>query len=257
MMWLLVGALLCVLIFTVAVIVVLHYAIFQYENTKLENLTRQIKQKNGADILNKVIAKRAFTTFDLNASIKKSKQFASELLQKTVGAVQKVKEINPQDAAKSVAQATVSGAKTVAGGVEKLFTPIEQSRGESTAHSPQISEKMQSVEPTPTEQKKQEYQNDVEKIVTNRAQDAATINIVTENTVTASSAFTKLEQRILKQLQESGMQNYDVWLQLGQLYVKFDEADKAKEVFALVLKHAPAGSKLKETARNGLIGLGS
>jgi len=255
MTWLLVGALLCVLIFTVAVIVVLHYAIFQYENTKLENLTRQIKQKNGADILNKVIAKRAFTTFDLNASIKKSKQFASQLLQKTVGAVQKVKEITPQDAAKSVAQATVSGAKTVADGVEKLFTPIEQSRGESTPQSPVPTTPI--AETTPTEQKKQEYQNDVEKIVTNRAQDAATINIVTENTVTASSAFTKLEQRILKQLQESGMQNYDVWLQLGQLYVKFDEADKAKEVFALVLKHAPAGSKLKETARNGLIGLGS
>lgn len=241
---LLIVAFACIVVSSLLLVLLVQHAITGYEKEKLDTLTRQIKQKNGADILTKVIAKRAFTTFDLNASIKKSKEIAADFLQKTVGAVKKIR--SPAQAAKSAAHT-----------VEQLFVPI------TPEESPTVTPQKESPEPTTAPKKvdspipHQEYQKDVDKIVTRHTTDAATLNIVTEKTASTSSAFTKLEQRILTQLQDSGMQNYDIWLQLAQLYVKFDEAEKAKEVFALVLKHSPAGSKLKETARNGLIGLGS
>jgi len=67
------------------------------------------------------------------------------------------------------------------------------------------------------------------------------------------SVFEKLEMRVLNKLKNAGMDNYDIWLELGDLYAKFDEKEKAKEVYALILKHSQGG--LKEMARNRLIGL--
>jgi hypothetical protein len=241
---LLIGAFGCIVVFSLLLILLVQHAITGYEKEKLDTLTRQIKQKNGADILTKVIAKRAFTTFDLNASIKKSKQIAAEFLQKTVGAVKKI-------------GSPVQVAKNAARGVEQLFVPITPEQTTPTATPPPATPEPEKKTDSPTAPHHPEYQKDVDKIVARHSTDTATLNIVAEKTTSSSPAFAKLEHRILTQLQESGMQNYDIWLQLGQLYVKFDEAEKAKEVFALVLKHSPAGSKLKETARNGLIGLGT
>ncbi|NJS41226.1 hypothetical protein HC766_02480 [Candidatus Gracilibacteria bacterium] len=34
------------------------------------------------------------------------------------------------------------------------------------------------------------------------------------------------------------MADYDIWLDLGDLYAKYGEDKKAKEIYALVLKHA-------------------
>lgn len=67
------------------------------------------------------------------------------------------------------------------------------------------------------------------------------------------SLFEKLETRILTKLRESGLDHYDIWVELGDLYLKFDEKEKAREVFALVLKHSEGTPK--ELARNRLIGL--
>jgi hypothetical protein len=68
------------------------------------------------------------------------------------------------------------------------------------------------------------------------------------------STFDNLENRILAKLKESGMSNYDIWLELGDLYLKYNENKKAMEVYALVLKHSK-NEKHKELARNGLIGI--
>jgi hypothetical protein len=68
------------------------------------------------------------------------------------------------------------------------------------------------------------------------------------------SLFEKVENRILEKLKTSGLNNYDIWLELGELYVKYDEKEKATEVFALVLKHT-TDEHQKEQARNFLIGL--
>ena len=66
--------------------------------------------------------------------------------------------------------------------------------------------------------------------------------------------FEKLENRILRRLQKSGMSDYDIWLELGDLYVKYNETKKAMEIYALVLKHS-VNDIQKEKAMNKLIGL--
>jgi len=74
------------------------------------------------------------------------------------------------------------------------------------------------------------------------------------NSKVANAVFEKLEARILDKLKQSGLNHYSVWIELGELYVKFDEKEKASEVFALVLKNTK-DEKEKELARNRLISL--
>lgn len=83
----------------------------------------------------------------------------------------------------------------------------------------------------------------------------ATINIAgkAEKDDKDMTLFEKLEARVLAKLKRDGLDNYDIWLELGDLYIKFGEKEKAREVFALVLKHAEGSAK--EMARNRLIGL--
>lgn len=63
--------------------------------------------------------------------------------------------------------------------------------------------------------------------------------------------FEKIEKKILDRLQESGLRDYNIWIQLGDFYLKYEEHEKAKEIFALVLKQASGDQK--EIARNRLI----
>jgi hypothetical protein len=65
--------------------------------------------------------------------------------------------------------------------------------------------------------------------------------------------FQKLEQRILQKLKEIGVGNYDLWLDLADLYVKNDLNIKAKEIYTYIAKNGDMQSKQK--AVNGLIGL--
>ena len=69
-----------------------------------------------------------------------------------------------------------------------------------------------------------------------------------------ATVFEKYENRLLAKLKDSGMANYDIWLELGDMYLKYNESKKAIEIYALVLKHSK-NEKQKETARNGLIGI--
>lgn len=73
----------------------------------------------------------------------------------------------------------------------------------------------------------------------------------TGKTDTDMTQFEKIERRILDRLQASGLKNYDIWIQLGDFYLKYGELEKAKEIFALVLKQA--NGEQKEIARNRLI----
>jgi hypothetical protein len=66
--------------------------------------------------------------------------------------------------------------------------------------------------------------------------------------------FEKKLTKLLEKLQDSGMGDYDIWLDLGDLYAKYSEENKAKEIYALVSKHTQ-DSSLKEKAINRLIGL--
>lgn len=67
------------------------------------------------------------------------------------------------------------------------------------------------------------------------------------------SVLARIEKRLLAKLKEEGLNRYDIWLELGDVYDKYGEHDKAREVYALVLKH---GSELdKKRAVERLISL--
>ena len=82
------------------------------------------------------------------------------------------------------------------------------------------------------------------------------ISVITETTTEDSTnltEFDKFEQRLLNKLSTSGTDNYDLWLDLANLYIKNNANNKAKEIFTYVAKNAKDGNKQK--AINGLIGL--
>ncbi|NJK70931.1 MAG: hypothetical protein HC932_01555 [Thermales bacterium] len=79
-------------------------------------------------------------------------------------------------------------------------------------------------------------------------------NLKTQQLKEEMGLFEKRETKLLIKLQDSGMADYDIWLDLGDLYAKYGEDKKAKEIYALVLKHAQE-EQLKEKATNKLIGL--
>jgi hypothetical protein len=68
------------------------------------------------------------------------------------------------------------------------------------------------------------------------------------------SSFQKLEARLYEKLKQSGMSNYDIWLELGDLYHKYDDNKKAMEIYAVVSKHTK-DEKQRQIAINKLIGL--
>lgn len=65
--------------------------------------------------------------------------------------------------------------------------------------------------------------------------------------------YEKIEASILEKLQQTGLNHYDIWLELGKHYEKYNETEKAIEVYSMVMKHSEG--KNKEIARNGLIAL--
>ena len=94
----------------------------------------------------------------------------------------------------------------------------------------------------------------------NKIKEEATIGLIRsdvsdlQKSKDGATVFVKYENRLLAKLKDSGMANYDIWLELGDMYLKYNESKKAIEIYALVLKHSK-NEKQKETARNGLIGI--
>lgn len=227
------------------------YALWYYENQKVIDLANQMKASNQSSILNRGLGKRGFTTFDLNASINRSKSVAKGIMSATVQGV--------SDFAKTVQKSKFLG--TVGKNARKTVSGITTGIGSIIKPAQDQSHPVPDIDQlTPEEKKEKAYQEDVEKIMdqqsTHSSTTSATLDLAkgSEKTPQPSmTMFEKMELRILNSLKESGMTNYDIWLELGTLYKKFGQNEKAKEVFALVLKHA--GDVNKERARNELIGL--
>lgn len=224
------------------------YALWYYENQKVIDLANQMKANNQTSILNKGLGKRGFTTFDLNASINRSKSMAKGIVSATVhgvtGFAKTVSKGGFLGNVKKEAKKTMNG---ITNGLGSIIKPAQDNQS-------------QEVELSPQERKEQMYHRDVDKILEQQVPQTtthqATLDLAKGSEKKAEpnmTMFEKMELRILNNLKESGMTNYDIWLELGALYKKFGQNEKAKEVFALVLKHA--GDTNKERARNELIGL--
>jgi hypothetical protein len=228
------------------------YALWYYENQKVLDLANHIKSSNQSSILSTGMGKRGFSSFDLNASINRSKSIAKGIVSATVQGVTDIaSNVKKSNFFGTVGMATKKTAQGITTGLTSLVKPVKDSE-----------DQMQSeVAPAPSveEIKQQSYEADVDKLIKDAPEETnntATLNLAKgSGQVEAEdlTVFEKLELRILNRLKESGMTNYDIWIELGALYKKFGQNEKAKEVFALVLKHA--GDTNKERARNELIGM--
>ena len=74
-----------------------------------------------------------------------------------------------------------------------------------------------------------------------------------EDQVKDTGLFDKLEDKILEKLKKVGLSNYDIWLDLANLYEDFEQKEKAMEVYTMILKHADG--KEKDMARDRLISI--
>ena len=96
------------------------------------------------------------------------------------------------------------------------------------------------------------HQQDITTII--QPTQGATLNLAIEDKpIKDTTTYDKIEKSILSKLQETGLNHYDIWLELGHFYQKYDEKEKAKEIFAMVMKHAQGRDK--DLARDGLIAL--
>lgn len=64
--------------------------------------------------------------------------------------------------------------------------------------------------------------------------------------------YQKLESEILDKLKKVGFNHFDIWLQLGQLYEDYNEKQKAKEIYIMIMKNTN-NDKIKEQAKNKLL----
>lgn len=84
--------------------------------------------------------------------------------------------------------------------------------------------------------------------------EVATLDLASKNSNQNADTNSKIEDRILEKLQKSNLTDYNLWLELGNFYVKTDNPKKAREIFNLVMNNTK-DANLKDMAVKSLIGL--
>ena len=85
----------------------------------------------------------------------------------------------------------------------------------------------------------------------------ATLDLASEEAIKTQKSkdevYEKIENSILDKLKVAGLSHYDIWLELGKHYEKYNEREKAIEIYSMVMKHSEGRNK--DIARDGLIAL--
>lgn len=85
----------------------------------------------------------------------------------------------------------------------------------------------------------------------------ATLDLASEEAIKTQKSkdevYEKIENSILDKLKIAGLSHYDIWLELGKHYEKYNEREKAIEIYSMVMKHSEGRNK--DIARDGLIAL--
>ncbi len=140
---------------------------------------------------------------------------------------------------------------------KKITQIIENSSSQENPNSATIEQNIQTdikQNPNPTQSNESFNIKEANSIIKTDTTGGATLNLaVDDSKIKDTTTYDKIEKSILTKLQETGLNHYDIWLELGQFYQKYDEKEKAIEIFAMVMKHAQG--KDKDLARDGLIAL--
>jgi hypothetical protein len=263
-----------------------NFAWVLWEKERVDNLTKQIKPTEEQDDLFKRKQSREYTqSFDIRSFGKKGVTRAHQAYEKTMVAISDGKYPGWVGRVIDIFNQTrrdfFASVRSFIKYLLHLAKPDEYSDPntilQENLKEKQVDQAIQQIKTTQSEisktavaevaEDKEEKETDEKddpmfaddsspiKVTLNETNPTATIGLTHQKGSSPSNtAFEKLEARILDKLKQSGLTHYNVWLELGELYLKFDEKEKASEVFALVLKNTK-DDKEKEIARNRLIGL--
>jgi hypothetical protein len=268
----LVVSFLSLITFATIAVMSLHYAFYLYENRKIEDLTRKIQPRTTTDVMQKTYADRGFTSRDMGENVSKTTKSLQPIQEETrrvmgmmtnngSGWIQNIKlfltnlryQFWPQIL--HIWQNAISLLKTVDNTGPEEQEPVTEIIPAS--HSDEVFE-------DEVDRLKQEQINDlVEKVIsqTESENQGATFHTNAKTTAKKPSLsdpdqkalFDRLETKLLNKLKEVGLKHFDIWLQLGELYEKYEENEKATEIYNMILKNSEG--KEKDFARDRLIAI--
>ncbi len=276
-------SLLLAIAFGFLAILTLNYTVYLWENKKVNDLTSKIRPRPDT-FSQKSSFSENFSSLDLGSSLNKNKalQVATDIYNRTVVSITKqeypgwinkiIEEFNlfRKNAFAYIAR-FFKYLLTLTKPVDETKIEPEVIRSENdTTTNPAKAEYVDPSEALPVSNNKEYYSDVPEKEVKDvdyqtpsqsvkKEEGFATIGFAASNSTGKKksdkdmSVFEKLEARILEKLKTSGLNHYDIWLELGSLYEKYDEKEKAVEIYALILKHSEG--REKDIARDKLIGL--
>jgi len=246
-------------LFAFTLILMLNYLTFKWENERVNALASKVNRINNDSILNKTEIQREFLAVDF-------KGFQKELK----GRSRSLMIVNYDEYPEWFKKIILTSNKFR----KNTFKSTTEFFGYLISLAQPAKTELTKAEEKVAKEKKEEINNLVNKVAkdnphfqekTNtllslpytpqkkKTKPGATLDLVANIQSNDSSQFEKMEARILQKLKNSGLDSYNIWLELGDLYIKYDQPEKAKEIYALVLKHSQDNQK--EMARNKLIGI--
>jgi hypothetical protein len=269
-----------VLVFSLLVVLTLNYAIYTWENKRVSNLASQIKPTQANLSAGGSFAKN-FSSVDLGSSLNKNKalQVAGSIYDRAVVTITKQDypswinkireefELFRKNAWKSLSRffnylihLTKPVVKT-----EIEIQPASKDKDpdneelvnhEENSAASEIQVKSTDNDDDTEDEEIKDVDYEVAAPEKEKDDNLATISFAattSHKSAADMTIFERLETRILEKLKTSGFDHYDIWLELGSLYEKYDEREKASEVYAFVMKQSEG--KEKDLARDKLIGL--
>lgn len=267
-------SLMALLFFSGLAVLILNYAVYLFENERLNDLTSKIKPNHtGSDVMSKR-ADRGFTSRDMGENFSKNKaiqpiQFQARGMTPTATAEQSGTWINlVTKFLHNLQHQFWSQLGRTWQNIFQLFKPINEYEKPEESITEIIKSEWNK------EAEEEEISDLVEKVISQNEPPAGqTIHANLSSTSSTNSGqtssskkrkdleddperkalFEKLENRILNKLKDVGLNHFDLWLELGTLYEKYDQVEKAVEVYTMVLKNSK--DKEKDFARDRIIAL--
>jgi hypothetical protein len=244
------------------VLLVLNYAVYLWENKKISDLSSQRKPDldDPDDVLNKKTGAQGFTSRDMGGSLGKNSKSGLQQINSEQRKVVFVDDGEYPSWILSVRDFLTSMRTNFWVQIKNIwFYLINLTKSHSESNSnlknskkekeetqiAEVVEKIQDADPEIQKQDTAQVVNQV--IVINPKKPGSQATTLTKD----QELFAKIENRLLQKLKDVGMRHYDIWVELGKLYEKYDQKEKAKEVYSFLLKNAQ--DKEKEFARNRLI----
>jgi hypothetical protein len=281
------------LFFATLVVLSINYAIYLWESRRIDDLTKNIKPQGVTDPLQQPSAHRGFTTRDVGGVAAGKFQHLGSPQISANSAIQKIDTGNryvmgtETDATPSWYRTLLRLINNIRfqfwpqlrrwfKSVKQLFQPVHhQDEGElGGVFEPEVITSQSSTEDVDAQDEQAEISDLVEKVI-NQNQTRQIIQTNPKQTTTQTDTakdvdagkaeqeekdkadqkvlFEKLESRLLSKLQEVGLRHFDVWLELGKLYEKHQQPEKASEIYTMILKNSQGSEK--DQARDRLISL--